>query len=44
MIENTNLYVSAWLSNDLIGIARCMTDVHYACYLSDLAVSEKYQN
>ena len=44
MIENSNLIVSAWRSDELIGIARCMTDFHYACYLSDLAVSREYQN
>ena len=43
MISNSNLTVSAWDSEKLVGISRCMTDFHYACYLSDLAVSEKYQ-
>ena len=27
----------------MIGIARSITDFHYACYLSDLAVSKSYQ-
>lgn len=44
MISNSNLTVSAWDSEKLVGISRCMTDFHYACYLSDLAVSERYQN
>ena len=43
MISNSNLTVSAWDSEKLVGISRCMTDFHYACYLSDLAVSKKYQ-
>ena len=43
MIENTNLCISAWEDETLIGIARCMTDFHYACYLSDLAVDQQYQ-
>lgn len=43
MISNSNLTVSAWDNTELIGIARSMTDFHYACYLSDLAVSKKYQ-
>tara|TARA_R110002072_G_scaffold271474_2_gene431469 strand:- start:9155 stop:9625 length:471 start_codon:yes stop_codon:yes gene_type:complete len=43
MISNSNLIVSAWDSGQLIGIARSITDFHYACYLSDLAVSENYQ-
>lgn len=44
MISNSNLIVSAWSGCELIGIARSMTDFHYACYLSDLAVSKKHQN
>ena len=43
MIKNTNLCVSAWDGETLVGIARSMTDFAYACYLSDLAVSEPYQ-
>ena len=43
MISNSNLMVSAWSNEQLIGLARCMTDFHYACYLSDLAVSNQYQ-
>lgn len=43
MLSNSNLVVSAWLDDELVGIARSMTDFHYACYLSDLAVSLKFQ-
>lgn len=43
MLLNSNLIVSAWHGTELIGIARCMTDFHYACYLSDLAVNQQYQ-
>ena len=43
MLDNSNLLVSAWHEDKLIGIARSMTDFHYACYLSDLAVDEDYQ-
>ncbi len=43
MINNSNLTVSAWLADELVGIARSVTDFHYACYLSDLAVDEQYQ-
>lgn len=43
MLKNSNLIVSAWQGEKLIGIARCMTDFHYACYLSDLAVDKNYQ-
>lgn len=43
MISNSNLTISAWDSGKLVGIARSMTDFHYACYLSDLAVSKDHQ-
>ncbi len=43
MVENSNLIVSAWENDKLVGVARSMTDFHYACYLSDLAVDEQYQ-
>ena len=43
MVKNSNLMVSAWQGENLVGIARSMTDYHYACYLSDLAVDAKYQ-
>lgn len=43
MVNNSNLMVSAWLGDKLVGIARSMTDFHYACYLSDLAVDQQYQ-
>jgi len=43
MISNSNLIVSAWDGTRLVGISRCMTDFHYACYLSDLAVSKTHQ-
>ena len=43
MIDNSNLLVSAWNNHTLIGIARSLTDFHYACYLSDLAVDKQYQ-
>ena len=43
MISNSNLTVSAWKDGKLVGISRSVTDFHYACYLSDLAVSKEYQ-
>lgn len=43
MVANSNLTISAWESNRLVGIARSMTDFHYACYLSDLAVCQSFQ-
>jgi GNAT superfamily N-acetyltransferase len=43
MVKNSNLMVTAWHGEELIGIARSVTDFHYACYLSDLAVHSSYQ-
>lgn len=43
MVTNSNLMVTAWADEVLVGIARSITDFHYACYLSDLAVHKKYQ-
>ena len=44
MISNSNLIVTAWSGDCLVGIARSVTDFHYACYLSDLAVANDYQH
>lgn len=44
MLEHANLTVTAWDGDKLVGIARSMTDFHYACYLSDLAVDAAYQH
>jgi GNAT superfamily N-acetyltransferase len=43
MVKNGNLLVTAWDGARLIGVARSVTDFHYACYLSDLAVDVSYQ-
>ena len=47
MVEYANLTVTAWKVGEgepeLVGVARSITDFYYACYLSDLAVSEAYQ-
>lgn len=43
MYANSNLIVTAWNGDELIGISRSLTDFCYCCYLSDLAVSEPYQ-
>lgn len=42
MVKNSNLMVTAWDGKQLVGIARSVTDFHYACYLSDLAVDKNY--
>ena len=44
MLRHGNLTVTAWDADKLIGIARSVTDFHYACYLSDLAVDVAYQH
>jgi GNAT superfamily N-acetyltransferase len=43
MYENSNLVVSAWDGDKLVGIARSLTDYCFCCYLSDLAVCKDYQ-
>jgi len=43
MISNSNLIITAWVGNNLVGISRCVTDFHFCCYLSDLAVDSAYQ-
>ncbi len=40
---SSNLVITAWDKNKLIGIARSITDHKQACYLSCLAVDKKYQ-
>lgn len=43
MVKNSNPMITAWHGKVLIGVARSMTDFHYACYLSDIAVLKRYQ-
>ncbi|MDX2273157.1 MAG: GNAT family N-acetyltransferase [Cyanobacteriota bacterium] len=43
MVKNSNLIVTAWDESRLVGVARSLTDFHYACYVSDLAVHRDYQ-
>jgi predicted N-acetyltransferase YhbS len=43
MLEHADLTLTAWDGEKLVGVARSVTDFHYACYLSDLAVDLKYQ-
>lgn len=40
MLANANLILTARLDGKLVGIACGMTDISFACYLSDLAVRE----
>jgi predicted N-acetyltransferase YhbS len=43
MLRESNLVITAWEENLLVGIARSMSDFHYATYLSDLAVRLSHQ-
>jgi N-acetylglutamate synthase-like GNAT family acetyltransferase len=43
MFVHSNLIVSAWDEDELVGIARSLTDFCYCCYLSDLAVRQEYK-
>ena len=43
MLDNSNLIVTAWEGEKLVGVARSVTDFYYCCYLSDLAVDSDYQ-
>jgi predicted N-acetyltransferase YhbS len=43
MYDNSNLFVTAWDGDLLVGVARSLTDFCYCCYLSDLAIREEYK-
>jgi len=43
MFENSNLIVTAWDNELLVGVSRSITDWVWACYLSDLAVRDDYK-
>ncbi|WP_086981020.1 GNAT family N-acetyltransferase [Vibrio aphrogenes] len=44
MLDHTDLLVTAWDGDSLVGVARSVTDFHYCCYMSELAVSKKVQS
>ena len=43
MLQHAGLLVTAWQDGLLVGVARSVTDFHYCCYLSDLAVDQAVQ-
>ena len=43
MLDNSNLIVTAWHGDKIVGVARSVTDFYFTCYLSDLAVDTAYQ-
>lgn len=44
MLDHADTLVLAMDGEKIVGIARAISDCHYACYLSDLAVDVAYQN
>ncbi len=44
MYSNSNLILTAWEGDELVGVSRSLTDFSYCCYLSDLAVKKEYQS
>lgn len=43
MYDNSNLVVTAWDGDQLVGVSRCITDWCWSCYLADLAIEPGYQ-
>lgn len=44
MFAQSNLVLSAWEGERLVGVCRALTDFSYCCYLSDLAVDRTCQH
>ncbi|MBD3106992.1 GNAT family N-acetyltransferase [Bacillus sp. AGMB 02131] len=44
MLDHGDLLITAWDGEQLVGVARSITDFSYCCYLSDLAVDQNYQS
>lgn len=44
MFAQSNLVLSAWDGERLVGVCRALTDFSYCCYLSDLAVDQACQH
>ena len=43
MLAHADLIVTARVAARLVSVARSVTDFHYCCYLSDLAVDDRHQ-
>ena len=43
MLDHGNVIITAWHKNKLVGVSRALSDFSFCCYLSDLAVDEKFQ-
>lgn len=44
MLDHANVLVTAWSGDQLVGVSRAVSDFSFCCYLSDLAVDEKFQH
>ncbi len=44
MLRQANLVITARDGDQLVGVARSITDFVYCCYLSDLAVAQSHQH
>lgn len=44
MIKNADIIVTAVINDNIVGVARAVTDFSYCCYLSDLAVDTVFQH
>ncbi len=40
MYAHSNLVITAWKADILVGVSRCLTDFSWCCYLADLAVRQ----
>jgi N-acetylglutamate synthase-like GNAT family acetyltransferase len=43
MYEHSNLIITAWDNEKLVGVSRSITDWAWSCYLADLAVRDEYK-
>jgi N-acetylglutamate synthase-like GNAT family acetyltransferase len=43
MYENSDIVVTAWHEELLVGVSRVVTDFSWCCYLPDLAIDNNYQ-
>ena len=43
MLDHADILWTAWEGEELVGVARSITDFAYCCYLSDLAVDQRCQ-
>lgn len=43
MLQHANLVITAWQGDQLVGIARSLSDFAFITYLSDLAVRDSHQ-